>query len=937
MLAVLTAAFLGWVVVGNARADGSGPPAGGIPSISGTPDVGNALTADPGSWSGDQPITYSYAWSDGQTGETDTLSPADVGEYLTVTVTASNDAGQSSSTSDSYGPVQQAAPVNNGAPSITGTAQQGDTLTVSDSGTWSNDPSLGYAWEDCTDSTETSCSPITGATSSSYTLQASDVGSMVAAVVTGSNNGGQVAVASPTLGPVQPLPAPVNSVAPTITGGGNQPGDTLTVSNGTWSNGPALTFAWEDCDASGNNCSSITGATTDAYKLQGSDVGSTIVAVVTGSNDGGAVPAASTAYGPIVPPPPVNSGSPAITGTPQQGDTLLVSNVAWSNNPIVTYAWEDCSNSSGTNCSTIGGATSTTYTLQASDVGKYVIATVTGTNPGGHLSVSSAPTGQVLIAAPVDTIAPGIAGTAQEGATLTASAGAWEYSPTYKYAWEDCTNSAETSCSNIAGATSSTYTQQASDVNSYVSVTVTATNAGGTTTLTSAAVGPVLPPAPVNTKAPAITGTAEQDDTLSVSNGTWSNGPTLTYAWEECNSSGSSCSAINGATSNSYALSAADVGSTIVCVVTATGPGGSTSAKTSKTAVVAAAPIPVASQSTTINVLVTPSSPVTNQTVTLIATVTAGTSSTALWGGVTFENGGAAIAGCANMAVTPSGQSATVACSTSFAASSAQLSAVFIPTTGSILKGSSGSAGTLAIGPDSSSTSLDASGSVTVGTSTTYTATVTPPAARPGPIEPTGSVEFLDGGQPIGSCANQPLANGAATCAITYTSTGTHDISARYSGDANFSGSSSPTGQLDATAPATTVMGTISSTMQWQFYYTPKYTIVRALVVNGVSNGATVVVKCHGHGCPFASHAALLPTGKKCGKKGARMCSAGGSFNVTPGFSGRRLKVGAHITVSIMQPNWVGKTYSFTVRARRGPTIQIGCLAAGSANSPVGC
>ena len=105
-----------------------------------------------------------------------------------------------------------------------------------------------------------------------------------------------------------------------------------------------------------------------------------------------------------------------------------------------------------------------------------------------------------------------------------------------------------------------------------------------------------------------------------------------------------------------------------------------------------ASPIPVASQPTTTDLLVTPGSPVTNQSVTLIATVSAGTSSTALWGTVTFENGGAPIGGCANLALAPSGLSATVACSTSFPASSAQLSAAFTPTTGSILKGSSGAA-----------------------------------------------------------------------------------------------------------------------------------------------------------------------------------------------------------------------------------------------------
>jgi len=132
---------------------------------------------------------------------------------------------------------------------------------------------------------------------------------------------------------------------------------------------------------------------------------------------------------------------------------------------------------------------------------------------------------------------------------------------------------------------------------------------------------------------------------------------------------------------------------------------------------------------------------------------------------------------------------------------------------------------------------------------------------------------------------------------------GYHEVSAQYSGDANFLGSSSPAAQVGATPIPTTVLGTITSTMQWQFYYTPRYMIVRALVVTGVSRGATVVVRCHGHGCPFASHTTVLPTGKKCARKAGSMCFTGGSFNVTPAFAGRQLKVGARITVNIVRRN----------------------------------
>jgi len=625
--------------------------------------------------------------------------------------------------------------------------------------------------------------------------------------------------------------------------------------------------------------------------------------------------------------PPSNSVLPTISGVAQQGNQLTANPGTWSGDTPITfsYQWSD-------------GQTGSTDTVAAADVGQSLSVTVTATNDAGQASATSATAGPVLPAPPSVLTAPSITGTARQGKTLTASTGAWSNSPTaYSYAWADCT-SASAGCSSIAGATSSTYKLVAADVAKYVNVTVTASNSAGHGSVASAAVGPILPPAPSNTTAPAITGTAEQGDTLIVTNGTWDGSPSAyTYAWEDCNSAGGSCAPIRGATSSSYTLSAADIGSTIACVVTAKGAGGTGSASSNTTAVVAAAPTPPASQPTTTALLASPGSAVTNEAVTLIATVTSGSSSsTALWGAVTFADDGSAITGCANLPVTPSGQSATVACSTSFGASTAQLTATFTASTGSVLEGSASRGYSMVVGRDSTSTSLDVSSSVNVGAGTTYTASVGPPAARPGPIEPTGSVEFLDAGQPISSCAGRPLNAGVATCTVTYAAAGVHQISARYGGDANFAGSSSPTELVSAALHPPPVAGTIASTMQWAFYYTPKYTQVRNLAVNGVSAGATVLVGCRGGGCPFGQRAASLSTRALCGRK-ARMCLMGGSFRITPGFASRRLAVGARITVEITRPHWVGKYYRFTIRSRQAPRVLISCLAPGASVPGQGC
>src|SRR5207245_2126649 len=74
----------------------------------------------------------------------------------------------------------------------------------------------------------------------------------------------------------------------------------------------------------------------------------------------------------------------------------------------------------------------------------------------------------------------------------------------------------------------------------------------------------VSPLPPSNTAPPSISGITVQGQALVESHGTWTNSPTaFTYMWERCDSSGRSCSAIRGATAQTYTLTLADVGRTI--------------------------------------------------------------------------------------------------------------------------------------------------------------------------------------------------------------------------------------------------------------------------------------------------------------------------------------------------------------------------------------
>jgi hypothetical protein len=93
---------------------------------------------------------------------------------------------------------------------------------------------------------------------------------------------------------------------------------------------------------------------------------------------------------------------------------------------------------------------------------------------------------------PVNTAAPAITGSATEGSTLSASTGTWTQAPTsYGYQWQRCSLGG---CQSLTGQTLSTYLVGGLDVGSTIRVSVSAANASGSSSATSAPTATVVAP-----------------------------------------------------------------------------------------------------------------------------------------------------------------------------------------------------------------------------------------------------------------------------------------------------------------------------------------------------------------------------------------------------------------------------------------------------------
>ncbi|MGZ6668377.1 MAG: Ig-like domain repeat protein [Solirubrobacteraceae bacterium] len=371
----------------TATASAAGPVDSTPPTLAGIAQQGQSLTLTPGKWTDATAVTVSDVWEScvgascsaisPQPGASYTLTAADVGRSIEVVETATATDGTATLASTPTATVIALPPVNPAPPTTGGTAQEGQVLTLTQ-GQWSNSPTISDQWQRCTGA---ACSPISGETGTTHTVTAADVGQSIEVLETATNSGGTASISSaPTAVIVAP---PTEIAAPSIMGTASQ-GSLLTEVHATWTGAPtSFAYQWYRCSAAA--CVPISGATSQTYTPVAADVGSGLLVAEVATNAGGPSAPADSALTSVVTgplgPTPVNISPPSISGVAQQGQTLTEAHGSWSGNPTsYRYQWDACGSAG---CADIPGATGSSYTLTAADVGKNIVALESASNAAG--------------------------------------------------------------------------------------------------------------------------------------------------------------------------------------------------------------------------------------------------------------------------------------------------------------------------------------------------------------------------------------------------------------------------------------------------------------------------------------------------------------------------------------------------------------------------
>ena len=359
-----------------------GPPPPALitaPSVSGVAEYEQSLSCDPGSWSG-APTSYDYQWlRDGDPisgAVTDTYAVAGVDSLhqLSCHVVAVAAGGRASAVSSTVTP--PAGPRSVSAPTITGNAQPGDTLTCTP-GTWDSTTPLTYTYQWWGSAGMLGNDP-------DHVVLESERGDALACLVVAHNGGGQLTETSNSVS--IPLLPPANTAAPQILGT-PRAGQALRCNPGAWTGAGRIDYQWF---VDGNQRWT---PTANPFVPAVEDRGAVVQCTVTAYNAHRDSAAAHSGPVTIAWDSPAASTGPSVTGAPSPGATLTCTRGTWTDADQFTFGW--LRDGAAT------AASGTTYIVTEQDRGHALACRVTASGQGGSTVWTS-----TAVPIPVATVTP---------------------------------------------------------------------------------------------------------------------------------------------------------------------------------------------------------------------------------------------------------------------------------------------------------------------------------------------------------------------------------------------------------------------------------------------------------------------------------------------------------------------------------------------------
>ncbi|MCK6079029.1 carboxypeptidase regulatory-like domain-containing protein [Microbacterium sp. EYE_5] len=336
---------------------------------------------------------------------------------------------------------------------------------------------------------------------------------------------------------------------PVLSGSG-QVGSVLAVDPGGWWTGVTLDIQWFADE------SPLPGETGLELALRPQHAGSQISARVIGTD---AVSGSSTRWSNVVTVTPgvLDAATPTISGEAKVGSTLSAATGTWTTGSTLSYQWS-------VGGEIMAGATSSTFVVPASAVGKTITVTVTGSLGGYQTDSRTSGATATVPSQPLAAGTPSISGEVRVGSTLTAQPGSWTPGTQFAYRW------------SIGGAdagANQTLVVPASAVGKTITVTVTGSQAGFTSESRTSGATAVVPNQGLAAGTPSISGEVKVGSTLTAVPGSWTPGTQFAYRW--------SIGGADAGANQTLVVPASAVGKTITVTVTGSQAGFTSESRTS--------------------------------------------------------------------------------------------------------------------------------------------------------------------------------------------------------------------------------------------------------------------------------------------------------------------------------------------------------------------